>query len=113
MRGDGGLVAAGRAVAPNVTGLYVRGGGNELVAVPHAGGEPSLIVGSIFPWMRTAIHIYGHRRARFPRTDHPSLHLTGDGIRYGPHPQAERSSGDMPLGLEPADALRHGNDRLR
>src|SRR5690349_13565059 len=113
MRCDGGLVAAGCSIATNVPGLNMGGGRDQLVAVPYARREAGLIVGSIFAGMRTAIHIDGHGRACFPRTHYPGLDFAGYGIGHSPHPEAERPGCDMPLGLEPADTLGHGNDRLR
>src|SRR5579871_1095010 len=112
VRRDGGLVAARRAVAANVAGLQMRRSGNQFIAVPHAGGETGLIVRGILGRMRTSIHPDGHGRAGFPRTDDPRDGLARDGIRLRPDPQAKWTSRDMPLGLEPADALRHGDDRL-
>src|SRR5690242_10301842 len=113
MRGDGGLVAAGGAIAANVPGFKMRGGGNQLVAIPHAGGKTGLVVRSVLAGMRASIHPDGHGCAGFPCADNPCLNLSGDRIGHSPHSEAEWSGGDMPLRLKPADTLRHGNDRLR
>ena len=109
---DGRPVAAGRPIAPHVTNLQVRGRGNQLVAIPHAGGETCLIVRRAFRRPRPPVHPDRHRRASFPGADHPGLHPAGHGVGHGPHPQAEGSGRDVPLGLEPADALGLRDHRL-
>ena len=109
---DGGLIAAGRAVAADVPGLQVRRGGDELVAVPHPRGESCLIVRRVLRRTGPAVHPDRHRRARLPGGNDPRLHLAGDRIGNGPHPEAEGPGRDMPLRLEPAGALRHRDDGL-
>src|ERR1051325_6839091 len=109
MRGDGRLITAGRAIAANVAGLDMCGGGDQLVAVPHARCKTGLIVRSVLARMRASVHPDSHGRTSLPCADDPGLYLARDGIGNGPHPKAERSCGDMPLSLEPANALRHRN----
>ncbi len=113
MRRDRRLIAARRAVPPDISGLQVRRRCDELVAVPHAGCEARLIVRRVLSRMRTAVHPDRHRRARFPCTDHPRLDFSGNRIGNRPHTQAERTGRDVPLRLEPAGAFGHRDRGLR
>ncbi len=114
MRHDGGFIADGRAVAANVAGFDMGGGSDQFVAVPYAGGEAGLIVRSVLRGCgRPSIQMEGSWEfSGFPCTDDPGLNPPRERIGHSPHPQAERSGRDMPLRLEPANALRFGDLRL-